>query len=444
MRKVIGSAVLFVAGLLGLLGTCSAAEFGGSVLWQNGSQSTAPFGAYLSIVPVGDLVVAVGNVGISDSSPLDAFIRAMDSSTGATVWEDRVNAGSFDRFQQVTSDGDRIFAGGWLQRPTTGFDFFVRAYEARTGRFLWENIVDGSHRADFSEALVAAGGRVYAAGQIRTAASNNSVDFYVRAMDGKTGAVLWTDQVALRSNQVALTLAVQGNTLVAAGTDLSNSTLTLMVRAYDARTGDLQWNRRVLDSENIEVRNAALTVRGNRVFVGGSAFAPSGDLAFMVRSFDLETGADVWDATIPLGGFEETAFDLAADGQRLFAVGEAGPGSIANGDAVIFAFDASSGGLLWSDQLDRAGGDDFYHAVAVAGDQVIVCGAVTNAAGDYDLFVRSYDASSGAVRWQDQLDVGDADIANDCKVSGDRVFVAGGGGNFGGSGNAIVRAYRIR
>src|SRR5207249_2357044 len=153
-----------------------------------------------SIAAAGRRVFAGGNAGtvVSPSafdprSNLDAFVRGIDAHSGATVWEDRVDVGYFDRFQQVAADEDRVFVGGWVRSQATSVGFLVRAYDARTGRRLWQALVDKSGRPDFSEALIVQGGRVFAGGQVRNAA--NSTDFYVRAMDAKTGKLLWEDQL---------------------------------------------------------------------------------------------------------------------------------------------------------------------------------------------------------------------------------------------------------
>ena len=454
IRRTAGSFLLGTALVLCLSGIVSAA--GGDLLWENRVPTSGNHKLYRSIVAGGQMVFAVGEVGtradLGAQTPgdnMDAFVRAVDANTGTVVWEDRFDVGPSDVFGQVATDGDRVFVGGTV-RTIFSFvtaNFVVRAYDARSGRLLWQNIVDKGS-GDFAHALVAQGGRVFVAGQVTNAAGNR--DFYVRVMNGQTGEFLWQDQFELaRGSERAFAMAVEGERVVVAGTRSSPFTgapLRLIVRAYDVRTGTLLWNDVSFGANNFFVRNAALVIHGGLVFVGGTALNSSRtSFDFMVRAYDLDTGALRWQDVLERGGDPDTVLDLTVEGDRVFAVGQGGPGGIFNGDIIVRAYQATTGAVLWEDQFDVAGGDDNLTAVAAQGGRIVACGAVTNPQGNYDFFVRVYDARTGTVEWQDQVDVGDFDLGQALAIHGNRVFVAASFGDVPpGTNNAVIRAYRLK
>lgn len=450
--RVAGLFLLGTALVVLTTGPVSAA--GGDLLWENRGPTSGNHTLYRSIVATGRLVFAVGEVGtradlevVTPGDNMDAFVRAVDAKTGATVWEDRFDIGPLDVLGQVATDGDRVAVGGTV-RTTASFltaDFIVRSYDANSGRTLWQTVIDKG-RGDSAHTLVAHGGRVFVGGQVTNA--DGSRDFYVGVLEGQTGEILWEDQFQLgRSNERAFAMAVEGERLVVAGTrtsPFSGLPNRLIVRAYHVSTGALLWSDVPLGPHNFFVRNAALVIHGGLAFVGGTALNAAGNgFDFMVRAYDLNTGALRWQDISERGGDIDTVYDLSVHGDRLFAVGQGGPGGFYNADLVVKAYQATSGAVLWDYQIDVAGGDDFLTAVVVQGGTIIACGAVTNPQGNYDFFVRAFDARTGALDWQDQVDVGSFDIGFVLAVHGNRIFAAGSLGDFPpGTNDAAVRAYR--
>jgi outer membrane protein assembly factor BamB len=72
---------------------------------------------------------------------------------------------------------------------------------------------------------------------------------------------------------------------------------------------------------------------------------------------------------------------------------------------VVNAYDTWTGKLLWSDVLDLAGGfDEVAGGIAFQSGQVFAYGFVVSERGDLDVLLRAYDARTGALLWQDQVD----------------------------------------
>lgn len=164
--------------------------------------------------------------------------------------------------------------------------------------------------------------------------------------------------------------------------------------------------------------------------LGGKAHAAGGRL--------------LWQDQFNKAGSDDLAAQVTAQGHRVFAVGWA-RSAPDNRDFLLRAYDSRTGRLLWQDQLDRAGGDDYAVAVAAGGDAVFVGGSATNGAGNNDFLVRAYDARTGALVWEDQFDLaGGFDSTRAVAKDGNRVFAAGVGQDAAGNDTWLVRAYNAR
>jgi outer membrane protein assembly factor BamB len=103
---------------------------------------------------------------------------------------------------------------------------------------------------------------------------------------------------------------------------------------------------------------------------------------------------------------------------------------------------SDAGDVLWHNQFDLAGGDDLGAAMAVDGGRVVIVGSARNVDGDLDFLVRTVDAKSGDLLWQDQVDIaGGDDMAVAVVMDGQRVVVAGRGKQTAPVQLLILRSY---
>ena len=163
--------------------------------------------------------------------------------------------------------------------------------------------------------------------------------------------------------------------------------------------GDLVWEDQVDKAGGADGVNA-LAVEAGQVFAAGFGTNAAGDQDFLLRAYHATDGALVWEDRVDQAGFDDTAFALTVGEGRVFAAGS-GQRAAGNEDFLVRAYDAKSGALLWEDQVDKAGGFDGVNALAVERGRLFAAGFVTNAAGNFDAFLRAYEAESGALLWED-------------------------------------------
>jgi putative pyrroloquinoline-quinone binding quinoprotein len=152
-----------------------------------------------------------------------------------------------------------------------------------------------------------------------------------------------------------------------------------------------------------------------------------------------DAGDLLWQAAFDVAGGQEGATAVAAADGRVVVVGRA-QNAAGNRDLVVRAHDAKTGGILWEDRLDIAGGDDEALSVVMDNQRVIVAGTGSDMTGTSRALIRAYSAGTGALGWADGWPGSGAGLALD----GARLIVAGNIVNSAGATQLLVRAYIAR
>ena len=349
--------------------------------------------------------------GFSDTANLWT-VRAFDRD-GVPLWQEhraqtRRADGHVPQAQPLALDAspDTLIVGGAFR------GFVVRAYDARTGAVRWQDRLRGTGEATtvlLSPQAVYAGGmwqgrallRAYGLDgtllwQCRSAAPGEAIQSLhlarAQGADATLFAVRRNGQVqAFRADggQRRWRVPARPGTVILTAT--RTPTLLLLagfadgdwsVQALDLATGQERW--RVRDADPAGVAWATTLVVGDHVYVGGGFL--QGLTRTIVRAYDAVTGAEVWEAM----GAE---FADADEGENI---------------VTSLALDATQTWLY-------------------AGSEMLDAFGTTPQRGHPDLFVRRYDAQTGAPQTAVQVD-GPAQLwdgARALAVTGQRVYVAG-------------------
>jgi outer membrane protein assembly factor BamB len=221
---------------------------------------------------------------------------------------------------------------------------------------------------------------------------------------------------------------------------VTSATLLASDRAH-ARTaaGDLLWQDEFDPGAGQDLARAMASDNG-RVVVVGSAHTASGDSDFVVRTYDATSGALLWADQVDVAGGDDEASAVVMDGQRVVVLGH---GVNGRGDSVLLlrAYDPKSGALEWEARAPATR----VTGLAMEDNRIVVTGRVVAASGSAIPFIRAYVARSGALVWEDDLPPVPAvfDFAKRAvALHGGRAFVAETvhDGDFS---RCVVRAYNV-
>jgi hypothetical protein len=390
-------------------------------------------GSLHAIVATDDAVVASGVDGPAQGDSASWYVRAMDRRTGHLLWEDRRDGGTPSLLNHVAGiavEGSRVFAAGRLLRagaiPTR--DLLVRAYALRTGAALWEQELDRG--LDEGWAVTAHQGRVFVVGRLGSR-------FAVLAFDAGTGAELWENVDIAPQGSDALSVAADGGRVFAAG--FARNASTLLVRALDARTGRILWEDELPGGDLVSAQQHSLLARGGALYLAGGIVDDQGDEHALVRAYDGWTGAPRWTTTWGSPGRNTWAQTAWTAGDALLVGGEDDADEqFLGGSFAVHTLDRGTGAESWQDRYQLApGGDAQVNDLVTVGHLAFAGGASQDATGAYAWLIRVYDLRTGALVA--------ADVATDPSVAAVQAMTASGNAVYaaGIRGPVAVRAYTV-
>ena len=425
-----------------------------NLLWQKNDNREGNLVDYAGGVAVKDGRVFVAGESETTAGSSAFTVKAFDAKNGSLLWEsyyDREGEG-WDGAYAVVADDDKVFVSGSTATAAGDSAFAVRAYNAKNGKLLWENNYEPEGDLplwDESWGMTVKDNKVFAVGTTETAAGGNA--FAVRAYDATSGKLLWDDNynreggnlwdVAYRAVAKDNRVFVVGQTMTAAG----GSAFT--VRTYDAKNGELLWEDNYDREGSLWDGASDVVVKGDNVFVVGSTQTAAGGWGLTVRAYNAKDGKLLWQDNYDReGALTDTAYGVAVKGDRLFVTGTsettAGGGAFA-----IRTYDTSDGKLLWENNYDREGAfSDVAGSVVVVDNTVYAVGQTETAAGNA-FTVRAYNAKDGKLVYEDYQTPEAAlqwNAAIGVAAEDDRVFVSGVTETTAGGMGFAVRAYKAK
>lgn len=382
-------------------GTTAWAKVGGSA----GSEicydvATGPDGTlYLTGYFAGTMTL--GSTTLTASGQ-DAFVAAVNPTTGAVNWAVRGGGTSTDRAHRVVATANGVYVTGMYLGTPTGFlsgagaststsyyNPFVAALNPSTGAALWAKRAGNGSASDYGWGIAANSSYVFATGYYTgtptgflsgLSASAGGNDAYVAALDRTTGATVWKVRTGSTSTDRGYALAATETAVYAVGTvnvgtqtgfasTAGNSVggYDAYVAALNATNGSTLWAKRTGATSTDQAW--AVDVTSNAVYVGGyyntgtmTGFAPvaatAGGYDTFVAALNLGTGATLW-STRSGGSSTDYIYDLAASSNRVYVTGAfastsmtgylSAAGSTAGSyDVVAASLDASNGAAVWA------------------------------------------------------------------------------------------------
>jgi PQQ-like domain len=370
--------------------------------------------------------------------------RSHSAKDGRPLWSYE----SGGRANSIAHGDELVFVAGAGIDSGGASDFRVVALERRTGQVAWSN---GSRPLDTIGAeafkVVVAGDRVVAAGHVYVGTGRfGQTQYFIRGYDAVTGSVLWEDRsIGPFFLDRFFGLAAKSGTVVASGGRVFN----FLARAYDVVSGSSLWSN-TFDSGLGFDEAKQVAIHGGQAFVVGEvAQGPNGQRRdFFVRTYNLQTGVPGWSSTTDTGGFDFLT-NVVSKGRNLFVAGVGGtdckffsPGPC---QWLVRSHDAESGAILWEDFFDTGGIGQPVSVVAAEG-LVFVAGQAGPACFDVcDVVLRVHSQAQGQLIASDRFSLHGGDTTIPFLAFDDRrLIMVGSAQSAAGDYHPFIRAYRLR
>ena len=173
-----------------------------------GSTLTALAADLSSLDPVKPGKVVAAGVGYENAETSTITVKTYDAENGAILSEETYE---LDVREDAASTGnqprERIFAGGVGPGADGLSAFTLRVYDAATGRFLWEGILNLKVSNQESGSTHRVMAHLAPQATVNRVRSRSAVDgqpqFFLRAVDPATGHLVWTDQFSAGAGRLA-------------------------------------------------------------------------------------------------------------------------------------------------------------------------------------------------------------------------------------------------
>jgi outer membrane protein assembly factor BamB len=281
----------------------------------------------------------------------------------------------------VSPDGSAVYVTGSSAGSTAGGDAATVAYDAATGRTLWEQRYEDAT----VEALAVSSD---ASVLFVIGSSNGATGYLTIAYDTEGGTQLWEQHVVpagVFDFATDVGVSPDGSVVFVTGTSYARDTIEdFATAALDAATGTTLWTNRYNGpgDDNDGPRALAVSPDGSAVYVMGPSRGSTGRVTDATVAYDASTGAEVWVRRVHAaksGIIARSPLAVSPDGSTVFATGTDGRlGRLEEMRTV--AYDARSGTRLWVRRYNgRADRPDLGGAVAVSpdGSTLFVAGAST-------------------------------------------------------------------
>ena len=161
-----------------------------------------------SLAPVKPRKVVAAGIGYENAEASTITVKTYDAENGAilsdetyelNVREDAASAGSQPR--------ERLFAGGVGPGADGLSEFMLRVYDAATGQFLWEGLLNLNVSNQESGSTYRVVAHLAPQAMVTRIRSRGPIDgqpqFFLRAVDPATGQLVWTDQFSAGTGRLA-------------------------------------------------------------------------------------------------------------------------------------------------------------------------------------------------------------------------------------------------
>jgi outer membrane protein assembly factor BamB len=270
---------------------------------------------------------------------------------------------------------------------------------------LWDVGIE-ERELDFMPGIAAEGKVVFVSGQEVLDDGLDTGRAIVAALDARTGAPIWVEEgEAATANpaganpESVFTQVVAAKRAVIVGGYREvegdpEGTVEGMLRSYDRKTGGLRWSH---EFANLSFQLVRVAVTGNVVLLA-TTFGTAPTNVF-IGAYDLTTGTPLWDDTYASAA-SPSLLDIAASGRFVAIVGEQlGDGDPGDSDLYVRTYDAKTGAPGWNETF---GEDDRAErgTVAIAKGRRLFVGGSTRPIGENENYlVRAYDFATGAAKW---------------------------------------------
>ena len=202
------------------------------------------------LAPLSTRTVVAAGVGYENAETSTITVKTYDAENGTILSDETYELNVREDATLADSQPrERIFAGGVGPGSDGLSAFTLRVYDAATGRFLWEGLLNlsaGDEESGFTNRVVAH--LVAPRATVTQVHSRGTIDsqpqFFLRAIDSATGQLIWADRFSTETGRLARPERVSRAAVGQTGGDglaVSSQQIEFRIRMTDDRGRKILW-----------------------------------------------------------------------------------------------------------------------------------------------------------------------------------------------------------
>lgn len=292
----------------------------GGLLWEDEVDTGLDEGRANAVFLKGKTGWVVGSLTDAGTGLTKWWIRSYDARAGGLKW-DEVPAGETTDDRGATHvylQGSTLVVGGVGQDGGGTTDWRVRGYKTKDLSLLYEDTYDSGHGDDVISGMKGMGKRFVVGGTVSKAGGTK---MYIRAFETKTGVFLWENEVDIGTNNTAAGIVGHGPCLFMGG-EVDGD---FFLRGYATFTGANMWTD-VVDSGGFDAALSLGNFGSKTVFAVGTIDDGFGSGDLIIKNYAFHTGVVVWEDTQDIDG-DDAITGIVAKGKNVFTIGQSDRGS---------------------------------------------------------------------------------------------------------------------
>jgi len=213
----------------------------------SGLPMTAWTADFSPLAPVKPKKVVAAGVGYEDAETSIITVKTYDAANGEILSNDTYELNVREDVASADSQPrERIFAGGVGTGADGLSEFTLRVYDAATGRFLWEGLLNlnvGNQESDPARRVVAHLGAPQATvTKVRTrSAVVGQPQFFLSTIDLLTGQLVWTDHFSAGAGGLARPERISRAVVDQTEGSILSQLIEFRIRMMDDRGQKILW-----------------------------------------------------------------------------------------------------------------------------------------------------------------------------------------------------------
>jgi len=338
-------------------------------------------------------------IAYQDDTPgnYEVFLKKVDASSGDVAWRKRITWTSKGSWEPAIIGYNGYIYIAYYDDTPGNAEIFLKKVDASNGNVVWRKRITWTSGASWEPAVVAYNGYIYIAYADNTP---GNWEVFLKKVDASNGNVAWRKRITWTlGNSLRPAIAAYNGYIYIAYDDCTPGNWEVFLKKVDASNGNVAWRKRITWTSGNSYRPAIAAYNGY-IYIAYYDNTP-GNWEVFLKKVDASNGNVAWRKRITWTSKGSYRPAIAAYNGYIYIAyyEDYAPG---NYEVFLKKVDASNGDVVWRKRITWTSGNSYEPAIAAYNGYIYIA-YYDNTPGNWEVFLKKVDASSGDVAWRKRI-----------------------------------------